>query len=185
MGTWLAAELLRLGHVDAVLHVRPRPPAPGAGSVQFEFCVARSIDDLRAGAHSHYYPVTLVDVLAHVKIITSLRYALIAVPCFIKAARLLAQQDASIANSIRYHIGLVCGHLKSAAFATLLGWQAGIAPESLERIDFRDKIEGRSPRKYGFRALGRPKSGQVEEVARPMEGVFGGDWGLGFFKYKA
>lgn len=184
MGTWLAAELLRLGHVDAVLHVRPRPHAGPAESPLFEFSVARSIDDLRAGAHSHYYPVTLVDVLAQVKNNPGVRYALIAVPCFIKAARLLAQQDESIASSIRYHIGLVCGHLKSAAFAQVLGWQAGIAPESLERIDFRDKIEGRSPRKYGFRAWGLLQSGKVD-VAHPMEGMFGGDWGLGFFKYKA
>src|SRR3569833_952258 len=99
MGTWLAAELLRLGHVDAVLHVRPRPPAPGAGSLLFEFSVARSIDDLRAGAHSHYYPVTLVDVLAHVKNNTSLRYALIAEPNNNKAARQKAQQDATNADS--------------------------------------------------------------------------------------
>jgi coenzyme F420 hydrogenase subunit beta len=184
MGTWIASELLRLGHVDAVVHVRPCRNVQETDSPLFEFSIARSTDDLRAGSHSHYYPVTLVDILKQIKDDTSLRYALIGVPCFVKAARLLAQQDEAIAHCLRYYIGLVCGHLKSAAFAMSLGWQAQIAPESLEGIDFRDKIEGKSPRKYGFRATGRTAHGTVE-AARPMAEIFGGDWGLGFFKYKA
>ena len=184
MGTWLAAELLRLGHVDAVVHVRPTRHTQENDSPLFEFTIARSASELRSGSHSHYYPVTLVDVVAQIKTDTSLRYAFIGVPCFVKAARLLAQQDESIAHAVRYYIGLVCGHLKSAAFAMSLAWQLGITPESLEHIDFRDKIEGKSPRKYGFRATGQTQHGRVE-VAAPMAEVFGGDWGLGLFKYKA
>jgi len=184
MGTWIAAELLRLRHIDAVIHVQPRYAAQKSGSPLYEFSIACSEEDLRSGAHSHYYPVTLADVFARIKKDTGLRYALIGVPCFIKAARLLAQQDESIARAVRFYIGLVCGHLKSAAFAMSLGWQAGIAPDQLHSIDFRHKIQGRSPRKYGFRATGNTERGNVE-VGRPMQDVFGGDWGLGFFKYKA
>jgi coenzyme F420 hydrogenase subunit beta len=172
MGTWIAAELLRLGHIDAVIHVQPRSYARNPGSPLFEFTIAASADDLRSGAHSHYYPVTLAEVLGQIKKDPSRRYALIGIPCFIKAARLLAQRDESIARAVRFYLGLVCGHLKSSAFAMLLGWQAGIGPDQLHSIDFRHKIQGRSPRKYGFRATGHTERGDVE-VGGPMEHVFG------------
>jgi len=184
MGTWIVAELLRLRLVDAVIHVRPCRPTEDIDTPLFEFSISRTESELRSGAHSHYYPVTLAGVMSRVKSDATLRYAFVGIPCFVKAARLLAQQDESIAQSIRYYIGLVCGHLKSSAFAMSLAWEAGIAPGSLRRIDFRDKIKGKSPRKYGFRAQGPTESG-TGEVARPMADTFGGDWGLGFFKYKA
>ncbi len=184
MGSWIAAELLRLEHVDVVVHVRPRKDAALAPEPLFEFMTAGTVSELCDGAHSHYYPVTLETVLARIKANPSRRYALIAVPCFIKAVRLLALQDRSIASAIHYYIGLVCGHLKSAGFAQWLAWQAGIVPKALRSIDFRHKLEGRSPRHYGFRASGQDATGVVE-VASPMSEVFGADWGLGLFKYKA
>jgi coenzyme F420-reducing hydrogenase beta subunit len=150
----------------------------------FEFAVSRSAETLRQGAHSHYYPVTLARVLSHIKADPGVRYALVGIPCFIKAARLLSRQDAALCDAIRFYIGLVCGHLKSTGFAQLLGWQSGIDPGSLVGVDFRDKLAGRSPRHYGFRAIGRTRAADID-IARPMSEVFGADWGLGFFKYKA
>jgi coenzyme F420 hydrogenase subunit beta len=186
MGSWIAAELLRLDHVDVVVHVRPRPASAQTSEPLFEFTLAATPDELRQGAHSHYYPVTLAAVLARIRANPHRRYALIGVPCFIKAARLLALQDGGIATAIRYYIGLVCGHLKSKAFAHWLGWQAGITPQDLQSVDFRHKLEGRSPRHYGFRAAGRGADGHGPVVVgAPMSEVFGADWGFGLFKYKA
>jgi coenzyme F420-reducing hydrogenase beta subunit len=184
MGTWLAAELLRVGLVDAVLHVKPGGENRAERSLLFQFAISRSLDDLRDGAQSRYYPITLSDVLQRVKADPDGRYAIIGVPCFVKAVRLLAEQDPVVGRAVRFCIGLVCGHLKSAAFAEFLAWQGGIEPGSVSSFSFRHKLQDRNARHYGFRATGAREGANVE-ITKPMDDVFGGDWGLGFFKYKA
>ncbi len=184
MGTWLVAELLRLGLIDAVLHVTAtNEPAPGR-RLLFRFSISRSLDELSDGAKSRYYPVTLAHVLEQVRAQPTLRYALVGVPCFVKAVRLLARQDAVFGTAIRFYVGLVCGHLKSAAFGELLGWQVGVPPEGLTGINFREKLEGRKASRYGFRAETQ-RADPTVNLTRPVSEVFGADWGLGLFKYKA
>ena len=63
MVSWIAAELLRRGHIDAVLHVHPGT----GGAPYFGYRVARSVDDLLAGAKSRYHPVHLAEVLDQVR----------------------------------------------------------------------------------------------------------------------
>jgi hypothetical protein len=88
------------------------------------------------------------------------------------------------ADRIHYHIGLFCGHLKSTAFAELLAWQCGVAPDSLCAINFRDKLPGRMAFDYGIRVRGQVDAATTERDAR-VATLFGADWGLGFFKYQA
>ena len=71
------------------------------------------------------------------------RFVFVGLPCFTKAVRLLAQQDNHFATKVAYCVSLFCGHLKSAAFAELLAWQAGIKPDNLKTFDFRHKLIGR------------------------------------------
>lgn len=184
MGTWLPAELLRLGFVDGVLHVKACGEHRAERNLLFQFAISRSLDELREGAQSRYYPITLADVLQRAKADPGGRFAIIGVPCFIKAVRLLAEHDPIVARVIRFYIGVVCGHLKSAAFAEFLAWQAGIDPQAVSSLSFRHKLKGRNARHYGFRATGTRGDSQIE-IMQPMDDVFGGDWGMGFFKYKA
>lgn len=179
--TWLLCKLLERSEVDAILHVREHE---GEGESLFTFAVSRSADDVRANAKSRYYPVTLAGVLKLVHEQPG-RYAVTGAPCFIKAVRLLQLEDEILAERIKYCVGLVCGHLKSRRFADLLGWQLGIVPGSLSKIDFRDKIPDRPSSRYGVRLAGLDSRGNRLEDASPMSELIGGDWGVGYFKYRA
>jgi len=181
MGTWLLDQLLKQGLVDAVVHVGELTATPGGPL--FGYRVSRTADDLRAGAKSRYYPVTLQDVIAEVRN-TPGRYAFTGVPCFIKAIRLLAKEDQAFGASVAFCIGLVCGHLKSRGFAELLAWQMGIEPASLVYFDFRVKLPTRAANHYGAKAIG-VHDGVRYERTEAMQNLYGRDWGMGLFKPKA
>jgi coenzyme F420-reducing hydrogenase beta subunit len=175
MVSWVLAELLRTGMVDGVLHVVPATREDRL----FAYDISTSVDAVLEGAKSKYYPIELSDVLQQVKAWEG-RFALVGVPCFIKAVRRLALQDETIRNRIVFYVGLVCGHLKSKAFADCFAWQAGISPGKLEAIDFRVKLPDRPASQYGVMV----KGGGIEKTT-PADGYFGSNWGYGFFKYSA
>lgn len=173
--SWLAAELLARGEVDAVVQV-----SPGGAWGLFSYAVSRSPDDLRRSAKSRYHPVQAADAIAHMRDAPG-RFLFIGLPCFVKSVRLIMKSDPAFAAKIPFLFGLVCGHLKSSRFAELPAWQKGLAPGDLASIDFRDKIEGRRASDYGFRATARDGS----EVHARMGEVLGRDWGQGMMKYEA
>lgn len=179
MGNWLAQELLERGMVDAVLHVRP-----DTDGRLFSFAVSRSLDELKRGAKSRYYPVEMSGVLSHMRDVPG-RYALIGVPCFIKAARLQARRDPVIAERLQATIALVCGHLKSVHFATMFAWQLGIRPDRITSVDFRVKNDHGRANQYSVRASGEDELGASVTRTRQNKDFFGYLWSHGFFKYRA
>lgn len=183
LGTWILVELLRRDLVDAVLHVRPRSPAEDDPRL-FDFTVSGKEDELRERAKSRYYPVEMSQALATVRRQPG-RYALVGVPCFVKAIRRLAAADPLIAERIRATLALICGHLKSTRFADSTAWQAGIEPGALEAIDFRHKLPDAPANRYGVELHGRAPDGTPRHVIASREDFFGGNWGHGFFKYEA
>jgi len=138
-----------------------------------------SSDEIGARAKSRYYPIELSQVMELVRQTPS-RYAFIGLPCFVKTARRMAEQDAVLKERIVYTIGLVCGHLKSQNFANYLAWEKGIAPEALEEIDFRIKLPDRRASDYGVYV----RSAKSESTT-PVRQFLGGDWGVNFFRYSA
>ncbi len=179
-GSWLPANLIKSGIVDAVLHVKPLAPASEGGRPLFGFQLSRDASEIQAGAKSRYYPVEFSE-LRELLAATPGRVAVVGLPCFIKALRLMALADPSIGDRIAVTIGLVCGHLKSTRFADYLAWQGGIAPGTLRAIDFRHKLPGRAAMDYGVRAIG-PDGTPVD---LPMRSLFGHQWGYGLFKLQA
>ncbi|MEX2631223.1 MAG: Coenzyme F420 hydrogenase/dehydrogenase, beta subunit C-terminal domain [Tistlia sp.] len=182
--TWLAERLLDQGLVDAFVHVRPASDAGIKGAPLFRFQISRSVEELRSGSKSHYYPVEMSEVLEEIKRVPG-RYAIAAIPCFAKAVRLLARQDPDLSERVQFVVGLVCGHLKSRFFAELLGWQVGAAPDRLNGFDFRYKLPGQPASRYGFEARWLGDDGHPQVARAAMAEVLGGNWGLGFFKYEA
>lgn len=177
MVSWLASKMLEDGLVDAVIHVKDGPDPEH----MYTYQVSHSVEELKTGAKSKYYPVEMSEVLSYVREHEG-RYLFIGIPCFVKAVRLLRCQDPVLNNRIRYCIGLVCGHLKSDFFAKSEAWESGVSLEDIARVDFRHKT------------LGSPASDYAVEVKR----ISGGDpvikrtaelsttnWGLGYFKYNA
>jgi coenzyme F420-reducing hydrogenase beta subunit len=182
MGSWLVSKLLSEGLVDGVIHVQQRHPT-ATDSRLFEYQVSTTIEQVQRGAKSRYYPIELSQVMQLVRERPG-RYVIVGIPCFIKAVRLLMQQDSLLAERIVFCVGLICGHLKSIHFAEMFAWQCGIEPGKLLAIDFRKKLLERGANDYGIEVTGI-RDGEVITETRAVRELFGSDWGLGFFKYKA
>lgn len=176
MGKWLLTEMLKLGHVDYVVQV-----SSAEDGALYSYQIFDSAEDVINGSKSAYYPVTLQDALARIKSKPG-RYAVTAVPCFAKMLRNLAATDEELNSRVKYVVGIICGHLKSTAFAESLGWQLGVDPAELAGIDFRGKIPNRQANDKGV--IATDKSGRLSEMRSSKE-LFGGNWGYNFFKYKA
>jgi coenzyme F420 hydrogenase subunit beta len=182
MGTWIIAELLKQKLIDAVIHVHARRPT-GEDHRIFHYQVSTSIEQICNGAKSRYYPIEMSEVLGIVRKQPG-RYAIVGIPCFIKAVRLLMLQDPVIGERIHFCVGIVCGHLKSTRFAEMFAWQCGIKPNELVTIDFRKKLPGLPADQYGIEAVGE-KNGKIVTCSSPVDKLYGHDWGMGFFKYNA
>lgn len=183
MGSWISAEMLQHGLVDAIIHTGPIPRRAPRG-VMFEYSVSRSLSDLKNKTKSHYHPVEFSQIIQTVREQPG-NYAFVGVPCFVKAIRLLCHKDPLLASRIRFAVGLVCGHLKSIHFASMFSWQCGVHPDALEVIDFRHKIPGADANRYGVRIQGRDKQGNPVDVVKQNKEFFGYLWGHGFFKYES
>ncbi|WP_299361562.1 Coenzyme F420 hydrogenase/dehydrogenase, beta subunit C-terminal domain [uncultured Paracoccus sp.] len=180
MVSWVAAELMRRGEVDAVLHVHPRPQRKGANGPFFGYRIARTVDDLLAGARSRYHPVHLADVLAEVRRVPG-RYAVVGIPCFIKAVHLARAQDPVLAERIGFTLGLFCGHMKSARFVTSFAWQLGADPDRVQAVEYRRKDEGRPANWYTAHLT----LDGGETVQQDWWHLADGDWGAGYFQNSA
>lgn len=179
-GKWVLAELLRLSHVDAIIQVHA---TEGMNGKHYSYAIFDSFESVLNGSKSSYYPIELSDVLATVSK-EAKRYAIVGVPCFIKAIRLVQKADPVLRDRIRFCVGLICGHLKTAHYAENLAWQVGIKPGNLRQVDFRVKLPSRPASRKGIRFIG-DSAGQVDDKLACTEELFGGDYNDCFFRYSA
>ena len=182
MGTWILQELFQQGLVDRIIHVKQHQPDSDNPTL-FQFEISDSLEEIRRGAKSRYYPVEISQVMQQVKQQPG-KYAIVGIPCFIKSIRLLAKQDPILQERIKFCLGLVCGHLKTSHFADMFAWQCGIEPGNLTEIDFRKKIPGQNANKYGVEMIGTQDGKEIKEIRSNYE-LYGYLWGHGFFKYQA
>lgn len=172
--TWIAGAALRSGIIDGVIHVGP------AEHGLFEYTVSHSIEELSARRKSVYSSTTFGEAILSVRG-NGKRYAVIGVPCFITASRHLADKDPVLREQLVLRIGLVCGHLKTSAYAELLAWQIGVPPESLRAVDFRVKRVGRDADDYAFAAT--DVDGRT--VTAPSQDLVGTNWGHAMMQLEA
>lgn len=174
---WILAELLRTGVVDYVIQVNS---GEEEGKL-FTYNVYSDYREVINGSKSAYYPVTLQEALEFIEKNDG-RYAVTAIPCFSKALRNICSLYPEINDKIKFIIGIICGHLKSTGFAESLGWQLDVKPSQLQGIEFRGKIEGLKANEKGVYAVN--DRGEKSDIVSSKK-LFGGNWGYGFFKYKA
>lgn len=170
--SWFLCELLDRSLVDGVIHV-----GRTGGTGLFGYTVSRTRAELLADRKSMYSSTTLAAVVDGVRG-DGRSYAIVGVPCFITAVRHLEDADDELRRQFTWHIGLVCGHLKSRFFAESLAWQAGIRPDELESIDFRVKNPARRSYSYDYLAVSRSGRRRV----RPTMSAIDGNWGFGAFQ---
>jgi len=183
MTTWLIAQLFERKLIDGVIHVQSIEKTDEHDRRLFKIGISYSIGEAKKFTKSKYYPVELSEALNIIKEKDG-KFAIVGVPCFIKAVRLLAQKEKTFNLKIKYYIGLVCGHFKSSRFAEMLAWQSGIHPKDLLKIDFRKKVAGHTADNYAVSVEGRNGNG-VKIVVKPVSALYGYDWGKGLFKYEA
>ena len=181
MVSWIACQLLTEGKVDAIIHVTQSMQIETNNL--FEYTVSKTIQDIKSGSKSKYYPVEMSKVLKFVRD-NPAKYAIVGVPCFIKSIRLLANIDATIRDRIIYTIGLVCGHLKSDFYAKSIAWEMGFDPNEILNLDFRVKIPGQNSNNYAVSVTGKIDS-RLETKTKNVEELFTSNWGYGLFKYEA
>ena len=177
MVSWVAAELLASGAVDGVAHVIPTLP-DASGAPFFRYRISRTLEDVREGAQSRYYPVDLAAVLAEIRAAPG-RYAVVGVPCFIKAMHLLRAEDPIIAERVTHLLGLFCGHMKSAHFVDSFAWQLGAPINEVRAVDYRRKDPGRPANWYTAHLTLADGSARGKDWWHLADG----DWGAGFFQY--
>lgn len=180
MGTWITAKLLEKDLVDRIIHVKEDE---NNDKKLFSYQVSKSKSELFRGSKSKYYPIEMSEVIKYIKNNPG-DYAVVGIPCFIKAIRLMTEENKVINKRIKYTIGLVCGHLKSDYFAKSIGWELGINPDNLTNIDFRVKYEDQPANKYGVKINGLINNETVEKEAISSS-LYVTNWGHGLFKYKA
>jgi coenzyme F420-reducing hydrogenase beta subunit len=176
--SWVAAELLRTGAVEGIAHVAPADPQQDGRF--FAYRISRTLAELSQGAKSRYYPVELSSVLREIRE-TPGRYAVVGVPCFIKAIHLLRRIDPLIRERVTHTLGLFCGHMKSAAMVESFAWQLGAEIGRVGALDYRIKDESRPANWY--RASLELDDGSAK--AQDWWHFADGDWGAGFLQNPA
>ncbi|HFD32819.1 MAG TPA: coenzyme F420 hydrogenase [Gammaproteobacteria bacterium] len=175
MGTWIGAELLKQGLIDAVIHVKPIGNRVD-GDPYFKYAISDSLDDIMQGAKTRYHVVEISEVMSVVRERPG-KYLFLGLPCLSKAVRRLQLIDGVIADRIEYVASLVCGHLKSVHWTLSLAWGAGIHPTNLKAFQYRSKGKDIPARAYVFRATSN-KIGQ-DVIQKNSAEVVGGKFNAG------
>ncbi|ATD08969.1 Coenzyme F420 hydrogenase/dehydrogenase, beta subunit C-terminal domain [Pseudoalteromonas piscicida] len=178
VGTWILKELLAQKLVDGVIHVKENEDK--SSPILFSYQISRNLKEVKEGAKTKYYPVELSEILKTVKNEKG-KFAIVGIPSFIMAIRLLAKEEPIFSDKIAYTIGLICGHQKSSKFAEYMAWQVGIKPGNLKHIDFRYKIDGLRADKYAIKMEGLI-NGEEKTIIKLKDELGGQNWGLGYFK---
>jgi coenzyme F420 hydrogenase subunit beta len=176
MTSWVAQRLLEKNLVDGVIHV-----GSASGDKLFEYRVSTTVDEIIAHRKSMYYSVSFAEVLESIRG-DGRRYAFVGIPCFVKAVRSLADIDSVLCDQIIYYLGLVCGHLKSSAYAESMAWQLGVEPGAINRVDFRIKNPAAGSRGYQF---GVQAIGEDDYATSSPMNLVGGSWGHSVFQPNA
>lgn len=180
VATWLLESLLQSGRIDYAVHVSASSDRRDARF--FAFSVSATAEQVRQGATSFYYPVSMDEVLEVVRNQPG-RYAVTGIPCFQKALRQLRAIDPVLDERIAFQIGIVCGQMKSAHYLEYLIQQAGATgvPSS---ACFRRKVPGRPADDYAFEATFASAPGESRAYS-VLNSKIGVNWGMGYFKPNA
>jgi coenzyme F420-reducing hydrogenase beta subunit len=179
MVTWVASELMRMGLIDGVAHVVATRDPQDDGKF-FRYRISRNQQELNEGAKSRYYPVEMSEILQAIYERPG-RYAVVALPCMIKAIQLLRQQDPVYRERIHFTLGLFCGHMKSAQFVESFAWQMQVPLKQVNEVEYRHKNPDRPANLYN--AMLRLNDGK--QVNKDWWHLADGDWGAGFFMSSA
>ena len=176
LATWALSTLMREGAIDAALCVAP---AAGKSDTHYEYQACLSVDEIRRAARTRYYPAKLDEVIDHA-LSHEGRYALVALPCTLKALRLAQLANPILRQRIVFTVGIFCGGLKTRYYTEYLAASAGCSPHQLAKPEFRIKNPDSAADDYAFSC----QDDQDKTHAIRMKSL-GDMWGTGLFKPNA
>lgn len=179
LATWTLETLLRQGTVDRVICASPNPDPEKL----FRYAVVDTPEQLRACAKSCYYPLEMSEVVQYA-MANEGRYAVVGLPCFLKAIRLAEMRNPRLRERIVFHAGLVCGKLPGKSFAEYVIKLAGGDLSKVEQISFREKHGSVNACDMIFTYRYRAGSDQPDGSVHWDDG-YGQAWNSGCFKNNA
>lgn len=180
--TWFLQKLIEEKIVDGVIHLKENA---NNQELLFSYAISSTVNEVLEGAKTKYYPGELSSIYKRIlNESDDKKYAVVGVPCFIKASRLLAKSIPKLEEKIIFHVGLVCGHYKTTHYAEMLAWQKGINRGNITKFDFRHKPGFGRAGDYHTKIEYR-KENKLETLSQSVKQFHGTDWGLGLFKYNA
>lgn len=176
IATWALSRLMLNGSIDGAICVR-RCATDGS---PFGYEILHSQSEVVQASCTRYYPVHMGNVIRKV-MLTPGKYAIVGVPCFIKAIRLLQSQVPELRERISFCIGLVCGGWKSSFFTEYQAARLGVCPSEIVDPEYRVKNINATALDYSF-ACCRKGSDKLLTMSKKQLGDM---WGTGLFKLNA
>jgi coenzyme F420-reducing hydrogenase beta subunit len=176
IATWSLSTLLSEGAIDAAFCVTA---AEGELETHFEYRVCESAEEIRRAARTRYYPAKL-DRIIDYALSHEGRYALVALPCSIKALRLSQLANPILKERIVFTVGIFCGGLKTRYYTDYLAASAGCNHTNTCKPEYRIKNPDSSADDYAFGC--QDTNGNTHTIRMK---VLGDMWGTGLFKPNA
>lgn len=178
LATIFLSSLLEKKIVDRVICVVPDDNPEKL----FRFTSVNNPGDVFDSAKSCYYPVEMSKVIREI-LDTEVRYAIVGLPCFLKAIRLAAQNSPRLRNRIVVFAGIVCGQTKSKFFAEYLCKLKGGDPALMNYARFRVKDPEKPANNFGFQF--KCSGGNVKTATIYSKEGMSEAWLRGYFKPNA
>ncbi len=115
----------------------------------FRYTVVDDLKNIDRCAKSAYYPVEMSTTLKQIAD-DDARYAVVGLPCVIKAVELAKQNSNKLRKRILFTMGLVCAQTKTKNYAEFLIQDLGIDLKDVHDVSFRTKIKGNYSTNYAF-----------------------------------
>ena len=142
MTTAVLIALLEQGEIDGAVVTLPRPIRPW-----FQSRVAETPEQILASRGSVYHVTDQTEALRRVIEGPDRRYAVVSLPCAVKAIRLAQRRIPRLAQRLPYVLGLACGGQRNRCFADLL---TALAGSSQGVLRYRSKQGALRANDFGF-----------------------------------
>lgn len=165
--------LLESGQVDAVL-----APKPVEGRPWFDMHVHSTPQSIESSRGSVYHVLSWDEVIRSVLQDGEKRYAVVGLPCVVKALRLAQKRIPKLRRRITHVLGLTCGTCKTRVFPDVLAHYARTKPKTM---CYRSKKRARTATGFSF-SFDHDDS---RSARLPFQGVAGFLWVNGYAQPKA
>lgn len=148
LATWFLEQLVRKEMVDAVICVHHMYD----GEKLFGYTIAFTVEDIQKSRGSAYYPTELSAVVRYI-LGHEGKYAVIGVPCFVKALRLAQRRNKLLRERILVIVGLTCARMKSAHYTDYIAYLSGLN-EKLHCVRYKNTDLSRPPQSHAYQFYG-------------------------------